>query len=243
MYIASIGGLVIAVLIWLFVPRRPNWFLKLAEIEKPETTDKMFSGLREVVSNGQTWLVSFVGLTLYLPISTFAALWGDEYIATAAGVSNERAAWAITMLFFGFAAGGPLLGWLSDKYSARRLPMFLGGGLCTLSMGMLLLTPVLPFLVTVIFLTLSGFFAGAQGITFAAAVEQHSSYCKATAVAFVNFVVMLGGFLLQPAFGAVLDLSSNSETYTASDYQLALILLPLSLGIGTVLCKWVKETV
>jgi MFS family permease len=108
-------------------------------------------------------------------------------------------------------------------------------------MAMLLLASVLPFWLTVVFLILTGFFAGAQAITFAMAVEQHSSFCKATAVAFVNFFVMLGGFMLQPLFGAVLDITSNSDTYTAGNYRTALILLPISLVAGTVLCKWLRE--
>ena len=242
MYTAAIGGLIIAIFIWLVVPKRPGWFLKLAELENEESTDNMFAGLRDVVSNGQTWLVACISLLLYVPISTFGALWGDEYVATSAGVSDEQAAWAMTMLFLGFAAGGPLLGWLSDKYSTRRMPMFLGGGLCSGSMAMLLLASVMPFWLTIFFLMLTGFFAGAQAITFALAVEQHATYCKATAVAFVNFFVMLGGFLLQPLFGALLDMTSDSDSYTAGDYRTALIILPISLAIGTVLCRWLKET-
>ena len=121
------------------------------------------------------------------------------------------------------------------------MPMFLGGGLCAGSMAMLLLASVMPFWLTVFFLILTGFFAGAQAITFAMAVEQHANYCKATAVAFVNFFVMLGGFLLQPLFGALLDMTSTSDSYTASDYRTALVLLPVSLAIGTVLCRWLKE--
>jgi MFS family permease len=147
----------------------------------------------------------------------------------------------MTMMFLGFAVGGPLLGWLSDKYSTRKIPMFLGGGLCAASMSMLLLASVLPFWLTVFFLILTGFFAGAQAITFAMAVEQHSRFCKATAVAFVNFFVMLGGFILQPLFGAVLDITSNSNAYTAGDYRTALVLLPIALVAGTILCKWLKE--
>ena len=242
MYTAAIGGLAIAIFIWLVVPKRPGWFLKLAELEKKETTSNMFAGLRDVVSNGQTWLVACISLLLYVPISTFGALWGDEYVATSSGVSAEQAAWAMTMLFLGFAVGGPLLGWLSDKYNTRRLPMFLGGGLCAGSMAMLLFASVMPFWLTIFFLMLTGFFAGAQAITFAMAVEQHANYCKATAVAFVNFFVMLGGFLLQPLFGALLDMTSDNDAYTAGDYRTALILLPISLAIGTVLCRWLKET-
>ena len=120
--------------------------------------------------------------------------------------------------------------------------MFLGGGLCTCCMGMLLLASLLPFWLTVTFLILTGFFAGAQAITFAIAVEQHANYCKATAVAFVNFFVMLGGFILQPLFGALLDMTSNTDAYTAGNYRTALVLLPISLALGTILCRYLKET-
>ena len=242
MYTAAIGGLIIATLIWIVVPKRPGWFLKLAELEQKESTDNMFSGLRDVISNKQTWLVAGISLLLYVPISTFGALWGDAYVSTSAGVSDEQSAWAMTMLFLGFAAGGPLLGWLSDKYNTRRIPMFPGGGLCTCCMGMLLLASLLPFWLTVTFLILTGFFAGAQAITFAIAVEQHANYCKATAVAFVNFFVMLGGFILQPLFGALLDMTSNTDAYTAGNYRTALVLLPISLALGTILCRYLKET-
>jgi MFS family permease len=242
MYTAAFGGLVIANLIFFIVPRRPDWFLHLVKLENPEPRDTMFKGLREVLSNKQTWLVAIISLLLYVPISTFGALWGISYVSTSAGVPIESAAWAMTMLFLGFAAGGPLLGLLSDKFNFRRLPILIGGGLCTFSMGMLLLAPNLPFSVTVFFLISTGFFAGAQAITFAVAVEQHGKYCRATAVAFVNFFVMLGGFLLQPAFGAVLDSTSSSSIYTETDYQKALVLLPVSILIGTVFSFWLKET-
>jgi sugar phosphate permease len=241
MYTAAIGGLVIAILIWLIVPKRPEWFLKLVSIENPVTKESMFAGLREVVSDGQTWLVAIIGLLLYVPISTFGALWGNEYISTATGVSDDLTAWAMTMLFLGFAVGGPLFGLFSDKFNTRRIPMLYGGALCAGSMSMLLFASLFPFWVTVCFLTLTGFFAGAQVITFALAVEQHSSTCKATAVAFVNFFVMLGGFMLQPMFGAVLDLTTSTTTYTAGDYRIALVMLPFSLALGTLLCRWLKD--
>ncbi len=242
MLTAALGGLAIAILIYFIVPRRPNWFLQLAKLETPESTDSMFKGLRDVVTNKQTWLVAIVSLLLYVPISTFGALWGISYVSAASNVSKENAAWAMTMLFLGFAAGGPILGLLSDRFQLRRMPILFGGGLCAFSMGMLLLAPSLPFSVTVIFLISTGFFAGAQAITFAVAVEQHGSFCRATAVAFVNFFVMLGGFLLQPAFGAVLDSTTSTSTYSSSDYQKALVLLPISILVGTILSFWIKET-
>ena len=51
-----------------------------------------------------------------------------------------------------------------------------------------------------------------------------------------------GEFMLQPAFGAVLDITSNTDKYAASDYRTAFILKPLTLVLETILCVWMKET-
>ncbi len=243
MYTCAMGGLVIAVLIFLIVPRRPDWFMKLTTFDKPLSKETMFSGLREVVSDGQTWLIGCISLLLYVPLSTFGALWGDSFVVTSTGVSDETAAWAMSMLFFGFVAGGPILGWISDKYKVRVFPIAIGGSLCAGASIALLFASELPFFITVILLTAIGFFAGAQAVTFAMAVEKHNLTCRATAIAFINFFVMLGGFILQPAFGALLDITSDSNQYTPSDYRVALTLMPISLIVGTVLCIWVKDTV
>ena len=81
-----------------------------------------------------------------------------------------------------------------------------------------------------------------QAIAFAIALEQHKSSQRATAVAFINFLVMLGDFLLQPAFRALLDVVSDGQQYSAQNYRFALALLPVSIALGTVLCCWLKES-
>ncbi len=51
------------------------------------------------------------------------------------------------------------------------------------------------------------------------------------------FFAMLGGFILQPTF----DITSDTDLYSAAEYRIALILLPSSLVVGTLLFKWLKE--
>ena len=241
MYVAAIGGLVIGVLVYIVVPRRPGWFLKMAELEKKEASKTMFRGLVEVVSSGQTWLVAIISLLTYLPLSAFGALWGDSYLMASTGASEEAAAWTMSMLFFGFALGGPVLGHLSDRLTKRRSPILFGGMMTAVFMAILMAAEFLPLWMSGVVLAAAGFFAGAQTITFAVAVEQHSRSCRATAVAFVNFFVMLGGFLLQPAFGAVLDITSADADYSPADYRKALLLLPIGIALGAILCRWLKD--
>ena len=52
---------------------------------------------------------------------------------------------------------------------------------------------------------------------------------------------MLGGFLLQPAFGAVLDMTSADADYSPADDRKALLLLPIGIALGAILCRWLKD--
>ena len=52
---------------------------------------------------------------------------------------------------------------------------------------------------------------------------------------------MLGGVLLQPAVGAVLDMTSINSDYSPGDYRKALLLLPIGIAVGAILCRWLKD--
>ena len=56
-------------------------------------------------------------------------------------------------------------------------------------------------------------------------------------------MIMLGGFL-QPIVGIILDWSSpiKSTPFIESDYQLALIIIPICFAIGLIFCFFLKET-
>lgn len=57
-----------------------------------------------------------------------------------------------------------------------------------------------------------------------------------------EFFARVGPSVMESTFGAMLDVVSNGQSYSAENYHFALILLPFSIGIGTVLCYWLKET-
>ena len=72
------AGVVLAVLLAIMIPNRPQWFKQhmresTALGEKPST----FACLKQVLSNRQTLLLGVITGLVYLPVGTFAALWGS----------------------------------------------------------------------------------------------------------------------------------------------------------------------
>src|SRR5690606_29868707 len=145
-----------------------------------------------------------IGGLLYLPTSAFAELWGVPYLEQAYQLSRLEATKTISMIFLGWAIGGPINGWISDRIQQRRLPILLGGLMACALSTIILYLPIPKSMVPSLFLVF-GMVSSAQIIVFAVGRENSPQNLAGTAVALTNTFVMLGGALFQPAIGFLLD--------------------------------------
>ena len=214
----------------------------------PTSIYVLFTGLKQIMKNKQIWVNGLIGCLLYLPLSAFAELWGIPYLKEAHHLSDHQAAFANAMVFCGWAIGGPLIGAISDKIERRRLPLLIAGVLSVISISLLLYFPHVDFLIICALLFSFGFIPSAQALVFPIARESSSTKVTATAIAFTNMLVMLGGMLLQPIIGKLLVqahghiILDNIEIYTKADYVFALTILPVSIFVGVILTFFLKET-
>ena len=117
---------------------------------------------------------------------------------------------------------------------SRRTPLMLGS-ISAAGMAVVLLSlsgHSVSVLFTVLFML--GFLASAQVLVFAVGEDDCQPGMSATTVSFTNLLVMLGGFVLQPVVGIILD-----RIY---DFNLALLVLPLGLVLASVLTFYLKES-
>jgi len=207
-----------------------------------------FIGLYNIAKNPQMWKVGLVGCLLYMPTSVFAELWGIPYLKTAYHMSSMGAAGVISMIFFGWAVGGPVMGIFSDRLRQRRLPMTLGSAVAAILLCLVLYVPDVPHKLIGVILFVFGFFSSAQVIVFAVAREINSDKFSGTAIAFTNMLVMLGGVLFQPLVGVFLDtfwtgnVMNGIRLYSMGDYQIALSVLPIGLLLSVFLTFFLDET-
>lgn len=222
------------------------------------TFKESFKDFAMIIKNHQIWINGLFGCLVYLPTTVFAELWGISYLKNAAGMTPAAADFANSLLFLGFTFGAPLMGFISDKLKRRRLPMFVGATLASITMVIIIYVPGLSNMQIDILLFCLGLFYSVQSIVFAVGRELSPNEAAGTAMATTNMIVMLGAMLLQPLVGRLLDFSlsrhlSLSEIdasaltnlqkyYSVTDYEFALFVIPVGIFIAAILTFFLKET-
>jgi MFS family permease len=231
--------------IWFLVPRRPAWFEHRVLMSRGEHGKSIFSGLRCVLSNRQTWLVAIITSLLYLPVGTFGALWGDSFMATCLNMGTAGAANADAMLFIGLGVSAPLMGWFADRTGHRRRVLVIG--LCVALVGSVLLLFLTPAYADAMFplLFMLGFGCGAIVIAFPMAIDLNPHFARGAAITFVNFFQMLLAGLGQWLIGVLLDGGETDKlaaVYSVGDFRKAFLMLPVGLVLALVLTVFLRNT-
>ena len=70
--------------------------------------------ITNIFQNSQNWHVILFSAFVYVPLPFLAAYWGTSFLQ-AKNFDHSIAAFIISMLWFGYAIGSPLIGRISDK--------------------------------------------------------------------------------------------------------------------------------
>jgi len=243
-------GLLLGTVLWLVIPTGPQ----NAALEKSEAKNSTFmvigpfQGLLQVMRHQQTWIAALFAGFMFVPTVAFGGLWGIPFLVEAHGFDRVTAGFCISLIYLGWAIGAPFWGFVSDYFKVRNLPMRIAT-LVTLvnCLAVIYLDHLpLPFLQMLLF-TL-GFFSSGFIVAFAVVREMNPPLVAATAIGFTNALNTLWGALAQPLIGKILDLSRTSlrveeqEIFSLTQYQNALIVLPIALIISFILLLFLQET-
>lgn len=222
-------GFILSFFIFWLVKDNPN--NELPTHQQPWS--EFFREVLQVLMKPKIWLIGFIGATLYTALSVFGELWGKIYLEQAHQLTSMQAAQGVSAIFFGWAIGAPLVGYLSDHTGQRIFPLLLGAVLGLISISIVLYIPGLSFWSVTFLLFLYGVFTASEIIVFVMGKEICEGRLAGTVFASVNMIVMLGGMIFQPMVGYLLDWSAGPQqfahVYTVEDYRLALSVLPFSL--------------
>ena len=205
--------------------------------------------LSAVIHTHQTWWIALVGFACWAPMSVFTELWGPAFLVQAEHLTITQAAAQTSWVWWGVACGGPVLGLLSQYTQRRCLWLGLGLSLSLICSIWIIYTPPLtPILLSCLLFGL-GFGCSAQAVSFGLVRDNNALIHSGTAVGFNNMAVILGGILLQPLTGYLLDLFwtgehiHSSHIYSIHAYHISFLLIPISILIGLFsLIFYVKET-
>lgn len=190
--------------------------------------------LAAVLTRPRIWIIGILGMLFYMPVNVYAGLWGHSALMTTNGLSETGAGTAISMVFWGMAAGSIAGGYISDALGNRKWVVVVGAVLTALAYIAVLYGYVSGLTAISATLFLAGFFGGFQMLTFAMAKEGLDNALVGTAVAFVNMLGIAGALVFQPLIGYLVDLNHGN-------YRVAMSAIPICLGLAALIAAVLGE--
>jgi MFS family permease len=249
MYLGSIAGAVLSVIIWWVIYDHPSG-LSLKSL-KPVASSSRWNFLHElwiVMKIPQIWVASLYAGLMFVPTTGFGQLWGVPYFSERFHLEKDAAGFMVSMIFFGWAIGGPFYGWLSDRIGLRKLPMVVAALGTMLIMTTILFAPVGPIAIKLLMFLLGAMSSGFI-LAFSIVREINLPMLTGTAIGLINTLNNLSGALAQPIVGKILDkqwdgtlLPNGHPAYSLEMYNSALLFLPICLFVALLLMPFIKET-
>ncbi len=245
---AALTGL-LAVVIWLAVRDDPaeRGYASYAAAAPARRAPILHSIIRTLATRN-VWLVFLISGAVSGPTLTFGGLWGVPFLSTQYGISTSQASMVTSLLLVSWAVGGPLVGALSDRLRRRKPLYALGTVLATAGWCAVLLIPALPLPLLIALLGFTGCASAAVMVGFAIAKESAPATLAGTAGGIANMGNMLGGMIMQPAVGWMLDqrwtgtFANGVRVYDFRAYRAGFTVMLVWLAAALVLLVFVRET-
>ena len=244
----GVGGvsLVLAVLCWLLVRDRPD----ASEGTHPHAVDRtvVLTGLLSVLKNRATWPAAAVNFGIAGSFFAFAGLWATPYLTQVHGMTRAVASSHLSLYFAGFAIGCLFIGGLSDRLQRRKLVVLVAAHIYGLIWLVWLTGMLMPLTASYALFAVMGVATAAFTLTWACAKEVNPPQLSGMSTSVTNIGGFLGGALLQPAVGWIMDLSWNGtmadgvRVYAPEDFKLGFLLLAAVAWFGAMSAWRIRET-
>ena len=246
----SFTGL-LALVIWMVVRDDPSELGYRGFMAQPHASAprrSVWTGIRAVLRTKNVWLILIICGGVTGPTLTFAGLWGVPFLSTHYGLTTAAAATLTSLLLLSWALAGPFMGALSDRVR-RRKPLYgMGATVAAAGWFYVFLVPRIPLPLLVAVLVLTGIASGCVMIGFAFAKESAPAALAGTTSGVINMGNMLGGLIMQPAVGWMLDrywdgtLEGGVRVYRFEAYRAGFSFMLAWLVLSIALVLFTRET-
>lgn len=242
--ICAVAGFILCLLFFIFVKNHP------AQSEHaPLKEQNRFSWMNfwAIVTKKSNWPLLLYGGFAFTPIAVLGGLWGAPYLIAAYQLTKHSAATTISLVFFGFAVGGILIGFIG-KLSKKQLPIIITGtSLAFVCMCLLLYVPNLSLITLDCLIFALGFFSSSFLLSYAIARNINNAAVVATVIGIINMGDPLCGAIAEPLIGKILDLNwhgamvDDVRIFSVHAYHMGLSVLNLYFILALICCLFIKE--
>ena len=204
--------------------------------------------VREALSYRNTWLLFFASGAFSGIVLAFAGLWGVPFLVSIHGFSVPEAAATASAMLIAWSIASIGHGPLSERIG-RRKPILVTGLVLTIVLwAAVILAPPLPRPALVALILGLGIATGGVVLFFAFAKESVPARLAGTASGIANMGVMLGGMIMQPLVGIVLDrhwtgrIAEGVRVYDLDAYRWGFAAMLVWCVVAIALLAVTKET-
>lgn len=236
-------GLLLALLFWraLKSPR----LQPVAVTEMQPFTWQAFMG---ILKNKLNWPLIWYGGLAFTPVSVFGGLWGAPFLMAAYHLPRVAAGSSISLVFFGFAIGGLIIGYLGQRRQKKLPVVVLATSLELIFLAIVIYLPYLPIWLLNACIFGFGFCASGFLLSYDIAKNLNPVSLVGTVIGIINMSDPLCGGVTEPLIGKILDVQWQGEmvdqvrVFSVTAYQWGLSVLVLLLFLALVCCYFINES-
>lgn len=242
---------VLALAIWIVVrddPAERGYASYFPRGEHAADTASVSAQLRAALRHRNTWLMLAMPGGFSAIFLTFAGLWGIPFLVSQHGFSTRDAALTASAMLIAWAIGSLVYGPLSERMGRRKPLIAAGLAVALVLWSVVVFVPALPRVLLVAVLLVMALASGAFILFFAFAKESVPPSIAGTASGITNMGVMLGGTVMQPVVGLMLDrhwrgeYSGGARVYDFAAYQAGFTVMLVWGIVALVLVFFARET-
>lgn len=249
--IIGAGTLVWGAVIWALVRNRPE-DMGYAPVEDSAAGPQgpppggLWAGVRTVLASGRFWALGVWFFCACGVFFSFGGLWGGPFLEQVYGLDKAARGNVLSMLALAMIIMSPVLSWLSDSVLRSRKRLLVGSSALLLALCLLLaLWPAglgLGGLYAWCFL-MSVSASAIVAVGFTTGKELFPVAMAGTSVGLVNLFPFLGGAVMQPLLGWLLERQGGPMgPYTAAQYGQAFWLFVASAVVALAASLLLRET-
>ncbi|MGE0356462.1 MAG: MFS transporter [Burkholderiales bacterium] len=242
----------VAVAIWIVVrddPSERGYDSYFAHRSGKAGGSSIGADLKAVFAYRNTALLFFIPGAFSGIVLMFAGLWGVPFLTTHYGYSTAEAALLASLTLIAWSVGSILYGPISERARSRRLP-YLAGLAGTMALwAAIVWVPGWGRVAMPVLLAALGLVGGAFILVFPFAKESVPARLAGTVSGITNMGVMMGGLVMQPLVGWVLDrhwtgalTAGGARLYDLAAYRSAFSLLFAWGALAFLLLLFTRET-